>query len=397
MPAVEGLDRDPGTPGQHVVEVPGALVRGRVARPRPAGSRRRPRAARRSVGSAVDQRRAPRRPASRTGPAGARPGRRAGRCRAASRAPRVPQRRGSPRRRAAARPSVHAVGRPCRSRPCTAASTASFAITRYVVYLPPATTTSPGTGCATVCSRESFEVDSDSPASSGRSPAYTPSTSSWVERRRAAPSSRARAGSRCRRADAAGCALSRSQSVSVVPMIQCRPHGITNSTRLLGAQDQPGRRSWIRSRGTTRWMPLDARTWNWPRSPTIAWIVVGPHAGGVDDLPGPDLELARRSRGRCTRTPTTRSPSRRKPTTRARLAHVRAVGGGRARDARPCAGRRRPARRSTGSRRPARPCAGRGDCAARRGGSGGGACGTPAGRAREHAPSRRRARRPAPT
>ena len=30
--------------------------------------------------------------------------------------------------------------------------------------------------------------------------------------------------------------------------------------------------SWIRSRGTTRWMPLDARTWNWPRSPTSAWV-----------------------------------------------------------------------------------------------------------------------------
>src|SRR5205085_11145412 len=57
------------------------------------------------------------------------------------------------------------------SSPCTASSTASLAITRYVVYLPPATTTSPGTGCATVCSRDSLLVASDSPASSGRSPA----------------------------------------------------------------------------------------------------------------------------------------------------------------------------------------------------------------------------------
>ena len=57
------------------------------------------------------------------------------------------------------------------SNPCTAASTASFAITRYVVYFPPAITTSPGTVCATACSRESFDVDSDSPDSSGRSPA----------------------------------------------------------------------------------------------------------------------------------------------------------------------------------------------------------------------------------
>ena len=30
--------------------------------------------------------------------------------------------------------------------------------------------------------------------------------------------------------EAAGWARSRSQAVSVVPMIQCRPHGITNST-----------------------------------------------------------------------------------------------------------------------------------------------------------------------
>ena len=60
-----------------------------------------------------------------------------------------------------------------------AASTASRAITRYVVSLPPAIITSPGTGVTTVCSREIREVGSDSPESSGRSPAYTPSTSSW--------------------------------------------------------------------------------------------------------------------------------------------------------------------------------------------------------------------------
>ena len=58
-----------------------------------------------------------------------------------------------------------------RPSPCTAASTASLAITRYVVYLPPATTTSPGAGLATACSRDSFDVRSDSPDSSGRSPA----------------------------------------------------------------------------------------------------------------------------------------------------------------------------------------------------------------------------------
>ena len=57
------------------------------------------------------------------------------------------------------------------SSPCATASTASLAITRYVVYFPPATTTSPGAACATTCSRDSCEVDSDSPDSSGRSPA----------------------------------------------------------------------------------------------------------------------------------------------------------------------------------------------------------------------------------
>jgi glycerol-3-phosphate dehydrogenase len=53
----------------------------------------------------------------------------------------------------------------------TAASTASFAMTRYVMYFPPATSTSPGTGMTTACSRESRLVSSDSPARSGRRPA----------------------------------------------------------------------------------------------------------------------------------------------------------------------------------------------------------------------------------
>ncbi len=73
------------------------------------------------------------------------------------------------------------------------------------------------------------------------------------------------------RLDAAGWALSRFHSVSVVPMIQCRPQGITNSTdvgvrRMIPVVER------IRSRGTTRWMPFDARTLNWPRSPTMACV-----------------------------------------------------------------------------------------------------------------------------
>ncbi len=55
---------------------------------------------------------------------------------------------------------------------------------------------------------------------------------------------------------AAGCALSRSQAVSVVPMIQCRPHGMTNSTDFSVLVMKPASDR-IRSRGTTRWMPLD--------------------------------------------------------------------------------------------------------------------------------------------
>ncbi|CFS16541.1 Uncharacterised protein [Mycobacterium tuberculosis] len=49
-----------------------------------------------------------------------------------------------------------------------------------MVYLPPAMATRPAAGTATACSRDSLEVSSLSPASSGRSPAYTPSMSACV-------------------------------------------------------------------------------------------------------------------------------------------------------------------------------------------------------------------------
>lgn len=65
----------------------------------------------------------------------------------------------------------------------TAASTASRATTRYVVYFPPATSVIPGTGVTTACSCESLLVASDSPASNGLSPAYTPTMSSVVSGR----------------------------------------------------------------------------------------------------------------------------------------------------------------------------------------------------------------------
>ena len=70
---------------------------------------------------------------------------------------------------------------------------------------------------------------------------------------------------------AAGCALSRSHGVSVVPMIQCRPHGITKRTDVSVRTMNPASER-IRSRGTTRWMPLDACTCSAPRPPTISWI-----------------------------------------------------------------------------------------------------------------------------
>ena len=58
-----------------------------------------------------------------------------------------------------------------------ASFTASSAMTRYVVYFPPAIDTKPGAGLSTTCSRESFVVgDSGSVETKGRSPAKTPMT-----------------------------------------------------------------------------------------------------------------------------------------------------------------------------------------------------------------------------
>ncbi len=70
---------------------------------------------------------------------------------------------------------------------------------------------------------------------------------------------------------AAGCARSRFQSVSVVPMIQCVPHGMTNSTDF-SVRRMIATSLTIRSRGTTMCTPLDARTRNRPRCLDSAWI-----------------------------------------------------------------------------------------------------------------------------
>ncbi len=77
--------------------------------------------------------------------------------------------------------------------------------------------------------------------------------------------------------DAAGWARSRSQAVSVVPMIQCRPHGITNSTDFSVRVMKP-HSDRIRSRGTTRWMPLLASTSSDSVAPEQPLHVVGPDA-----------------------------------------------------------------------------------------------------------------------
>ena len=118
--------------------------------------------------------------------------------------------------------------------------------------------------------------------------------------------------------EAAGWALSRFQSVSVVPMIQCAPHGITNSTDVSVRAIRPASER-IRSRGTTRWIPLLAWTLRAPRPPIISWI------SSVQTPAALTTTFARTSSSRpdsrsTARTPTTRSPSRRNPTARVRVA-----------------------------------------------------------------------------
>ena len=68
---------------------------------------------------------------------------------------------------------------------------------------------------------------------------------------------------------AAGCARSRFQSVSVVPINQWFFHGITNSTELSVRRIRPASPV-MRSRGTTMCTPLEARTRNRPRAPDRA-------------------------------------------------------------------------------------------------------------------------------
>ncbi len=68
-------------------------------------------------------------------------------------------------------------------------------------------------------------------------------------------------------AEAAGCERSSRQSVSVVPMIQCPPHGMTKRTLVAVRRISPVSPV-IAERGTTRCTPLEARTRIPGRSPT---------------------------------------------------------------------------------------------------------------------------------
>ena len=130
---------------------------------------------------------------------------------------------------------------------------------------------------------------------------------------------------------AAGWARSRFQSVSVVPMIQCWCHGMTNSRLDLVLVISPQPAS-MRSRGTSRCTPLEARTRNdlagcrpLGLSSWASWSIQTPAAlitvRALISISRPD------SRSR-TRTPAIRPPrpragpfgSARKPTTRVLLA-----------------------------------------------------------------------------
>ena len=117
---------------------------------------------------------------------------------------------------------------------------------------------------------------------------------------------------------AAGWARSRSQSVSVVPTSQWRPQGMMNSTLFSVREISPVRRS-MRSRGTTRWTPLDARTEMDARSCASSWMssVHTPVAATTWRALTSMRPPPSRS---CTTAPVTRPPSRSRPVTRVRVA-----------------------------------------------------------------------------
>ncbi len=123
---------------------------------------------------------------------------------------------------------------------------------------------------------------------------------------------------------AAGWARSRSQSVSVVPMIQCVPHGMTKSTDFSVRRMRPLSEV-IRSRATTMCTPLLARTWKRPRPPAIVWMssVQTP----VQLITTDAVTVVRSPVSTSSTTaPTTRSPALTSSTTRRRADDGGAVG-----------------------------------------------------------------------
>ncbi len=114
---------------------------------------------------------------------------------------------------------------------------------------------------------------------------------------------------------AAGCARSRFQSVSVVPTIRCRPHGMTNSTLVSVRRISPASPG-SRSAGTSRWTPFEART----RSPELPPYRESPtpSIAAMSSLHTPIAAATQRARTSMsappsrsrTATPVTRSPSR---------------------------------------------------------------------------------------
>ena len=101
-------------------------------------------------------------------------------------------------------------------------------------------------------------------------------------------------------------------------MSQWLCQGMMNS-RLFSVRVIRPARALMRFRGTTRWMPFEARTRNCPRPPSISWIssIHTPVALIVWRARISNSRPDSRSR---TRAPVTRSSSRTKPTTRVLLA-----------------------------------------------------------------------------
>ena len=119
---------------------------------------------------------------------------------------------------------------------------------------------------------------------------------------------------------AAVCAGSSFQGVSVVPIIQWfLPHGITNRTLFSVWRMSPVSDS-KRSRGTRKWMPLEARDLG------LGWLAdqVAEHRSSTRRARRPrsacGLENASPVSRSCTRTARTRSPSRSSPVIRVLVA-----------------------------------------------------------------------------